>query len=738
MIRDYWGDTSVDVDNKKNELNKMSREELLEFFVSAPICYLELLSNDKIDTIIGEPIIIERIISAIPKWQVSSQTVNSILMHFNSSNFINFMNEYMIEQIQTSSKYLQIVQEIISCDNLKIGFVLGETPFLKYLVDNIDIYRSILEKMSEGSAVCLFNYIINHDPKLMKLISNLNREVQWAVISNIGLADFYKYLKKYDLFYDLEDSVKRVLIEKEPYYSYFVNLPIDDIVSYILSGLELPNNLSRSPILIQKLATIPDPNTYRLMIKRLESSIYEDFRYLQKREYQLALEYYKENDIPFNSDDIEFANKEVTGLPTLEYGSTFNIQKVELERKRYYDKLVNSLQFTDYMIPEYYYIKIGKIKKDKYWFIKNSSEEIKNKFKDGSITSDNIDSLLSELSSSRLLEILVDRYFEDITYNFLINVDNLLNFYNSIDLDILGLDKEQLVSLKERIGIYSKIHSFYDLNSIEQVELYNSFDKSKDYATLFYEDYSLARNVAYTSMNDKAFSPDKRKDLYNKELSSKYGVDIYEAKGEEFYAYIHVTDIDRKEKIVSSIWRDVLEDYINNPRDNTNTKSGASLSFISGKKLEAGPDGRKVNTHVTLGFNYLVPERIAHISYGDSGSDYYRRGVGTSRVSEVMMADTLIDHTRNYNEILYQEFSPIVFDTDVKKKYEKLKPDFLVCYDEILDEDIKLAKKYKLPIFLIKTMEYSSSKDDYNYHNDDRVYLDLPHQLEQITTYRRK
>ena len=738
MLDSYWSETSTDIENKKEKINNMSKEELLQFFIDAPIFYLELLDNNKLDEIIGEKIIIDRFISAVPRWQVSSQIIDRLLDYFTESNFINFINDYMMDIIKSSNKQAQIFQVIMESNNQCIAAALEKTPLLKYFLDNNDRFMTIYEKMSEASAISVFTYIIKYNEELITNIGSLTPSNQWAVINSITPTAFFKYFDDLDLLYDLDNSVKKKLIEKEPYFSYFINLPVDEIVSYILFGLDLPNNLSKNHLLMNKLATIPNPNTFRFVSNHLAESVYGDFRYQRKREFELSLEYHKEHNIPIDEEDVKRILEELSSAPSLESDHSFDTIKLEEKRKKYYDDLVNSLKDTNYMLPEYYDIKTGKSKKDKYWYLSHTDEELHDKIKTGAITSEDIDSILHELSSNRFLEILVDRYFEDITYNFLINLNNMVSFYQMVNIDTLGLDKDQTIQFKNRLELYDKILNFYELTGKEQVELYNSFDKSLDYATLFYEDYSLARNTAYSKMNECAFTPEKRKDLYNEELSSKYGVDVFEANGQEFYAYIHVTNVDRQSKTKKFIWNDILENYIRDPLGSSMTKSGTSLSLIHGKKLEAGPDGRTVNSHITVGFNYLIPERIVHISYGDSGSIYYRNGSGTDRINEIMMPNVLIDKTRKYNEILYQGVSPIVFDSEVKQKYEKLKPDFFVCYDEILEEDIALAKEYQLPILLVKTKKYDSIEDDYEYHNDHHVYYERLNQLDEITSYRRK
>ena len=52
------------------------------------------------------------------------------------------------------------------------------------------------------------------------------------------------------------------------------------------------------------------------------------------------------------------------------------------------------------------------------------------------------------------------------------------------------------------------------------------------------------------------------------------------------------------------------------------------------------------------------------------------------------------------NEIVYQEKNKNI-------QLEKVKPDYVICYDDIKEGDLKVAKNYNLPIVLIDTKKYN-------------------------------
>ena len=55
-----------------------------------------------------------------------------------------------------------------------------------------------------------------------------------------------------------------------------------------------------------------------------------------------------------------------------------------------------------------------------------------------------------------------------------------------------------------------------------------------------------------------------------------------------------------------------------------------------------------------------------------------------------------------YNEILYSE------------KYDIIKPDFIICYDEITNLELSIAKELNVPIVKINTSKYHKTEEQEN------------------------
>ena len=104
-------------------------------------------------------------------------------------------------------------------------------------------------------------------------------------------------------------------------------------------------------------------------------------------------------------------------------------------------------------------------------------------------------------------------------------------------------------------------------------------------------------------------------------------------------------------------------------------------------------------------------------------SDSFTEGLqATNRFNEIFSPSDLINNTTDFNEILYLENNLIT--------KQDFKPDFIICYDDIYDREIEIAKKYNLEILLLNTKKYKQGNDiidfglnNYIETNDENVRL---------------
>ena len=296
---------------------------------------------------------------------------------------------------------------------------------------------------------------------------------------------------------------------------------------------------------------------------------------------------------------------------------------------------------------------------------------------------------LYDNSSSYFQMMLIDKYFEDIPYNFLINLNMMLKFIESIDIDLID---------KDRLKLYYMIANFKNLSINDKKNLYYDMDNGTDYVSLFYDDYRKCKDYAYSLYNDKVINVDKMS------LSNEYDVPVYEIDGEDFTAIVHQTHIMRNDPFKSDIWNNTCNDDMT-----------TSFSVIDNNHL----DTIFFDTFVMLGFSNLDIDRIIHIYHSDSMS----KDGSSHRINEIVKPDILMKNTTGYNELLYMESNEMIRENI--NKHSSLYPSYIMCYDVIYDNEIRASKEYGIPIVLVNTKKYVRNRIrtiDVNPDNYKNIY----------------
>ena len=310
-------------------------------------------------------------------------------------------------------------------------------------------------------------------------------------------------------------------------------------------------------------------------------------------------------------------------------------------------------------------------------------------------SNEDIFNFLYDESSYKLHEILIDRYFKDNYYNFMINLEMMLNFISSINNNLIDII---------RLELYKRVFNFKNLDIKEKINLYNSMNKSDiNYMEMFYDDYRKCKEYAYSMYNDKVL---KVENMTKTELSSLYGVDVYELDGNDFTAFVHQTKIDRSSDDVDA-WKDVSSD----------DEVTVSFSMIDQNHFDMIYGSEYF---VVLGFSNLDIARIMHVYHSDSFTSRSRVR-GSDRINEILTTENLMKNTKGYNEIFYLE-------NNLSIKYgngnhTKLIPSYVMCYDYISDLEVNIAKGYNIPIVLLHTNKYEN-KVDPRIEYSNNVYME--------------
>ena len=202
---------------------------------------------------------------------------------------------------------------------------------------------------------------------------------------------------------------------------------------------------------------------------------------------------------------------------------------------------------------------------------------------------------------------------------------------------------------------------------------------------------------------DVAINPQNMSNLLSFEKSEKYNIPIYELNGEKFFAFVHVTGEYKKYPSTNlNLWREKASD-------------GLSLSFIGSNNITTYSSPEE---YVTFGFSNLDYNRFVHLRDSDSFSNYNSSYNDHSQyVQKIYTPSNFVKKTLGYNEIVYQENSK-------KIELAEVKPDYVLCYNEISDVDVNVAQYYHLPIVVINTKKYKFSKDTID-TSESNKYVDI-------------
>lgn len=448
----------------------------------------------------------------------------------------------------------------------------------------------------------------------LNYIEYLNEDVQLEILKDKENVEIIKNKKvEYNFLGLLGKSSIEYLLNDSYFENIFLNSPINFIANIIKRGVKLPTKFHYSNVLIEKYLQIEDPIIF----------------------IECLIDLGEEN---FYLKDVIKAKRE-----------KINVQKVEsIDTKLgIFKEYVKYLNCDDEDVLE----------------LGDTYEKRLNK--------------LQSITSNKLLDIIIGMNYEDVPYNFLKNLQNIINYVENNDINMIPID---------RLNIYKKILKFKKLSIEDKISLFYELNNRKTALTEFYDDYKSCYNDSLIKMKNNCL---KVENLKKSSLSDKYNLNIYELNGEKFKMLINHTYMHRNDNDPNMTWGD--------------NQKVASLSLIGDKCLQTFRDPKN---YVILGFNDFDYQNIMHIYHSDSMSAHE---FSSKRVIDLLNPDDLIAQTVNYNEILM-------------KNSNKLKPSYVVCYDDIKEGDIAASRKLgNIPIVLIHTDKYEQQISMIDFFNNDYI-----------------
>lgn len=537
-----------------------------------------------------------------------------LVQSLKEDDLIYFIDNNYLEKILLNERNSDKINAILSSGNVYANLILSNTKALEFILKSYLI--TYIYSMNYIFGQALLDYAL--EKKDMSIVGNVGRlhaDQQLKTFTNEYIVKIMELNSNDNSFlFSLDGKVINKFILYQPYLNEIIKGDINKL-NYIVKEKHFifPNYLLNNQKLINKYASINNSNIYR-----------ETINTLMQNNYNL-------------------------------------VEKIEYYRKIYVKNKFNNINEDGYFK-----------KMDKYF--KDNSVKVEDDFsyevffKLRNLHSNNdingLKQKYRELTEKLQLEMIVDTYFKDITFNFLANLKTILEYINEIDEKIISIDN---------IKLYKKIYNFHNLSNQDRKDLISLFNDDIDYAKMFYEDFSKCRNHSYDLMNKKVLKLDKNSYLYNKKQSTFYGVDIYELNGEDFFAYVHSTSCNRSSNTVNWL----------------KSAKTISLSFIGSNNIDTYYYGKSI----IFGFLYLNPQNIMHTYNSDS---YTSHQYGTDKINRIYTPERFIKETKGYNEILYSE-----------KNLDNFKPDFIMCYDYITDGELNIARDMNIPIIKIDSKKYS-------------------------------
>lgn len=379
----------------------------------------------------------------------------------------------------------------------------------------------------------------------------------------------------------------------------------------------------------------------------------------------------------------------------LEFNKKYDSFYIEKKRKEYYNKEILSYSFETKMLNRFYnfYLEIttstnldkdfDKIVNTYFDFFNVADDPLYLELKD--ICFKKNFSFLKEFlineSNITLTNMIIDYHFEDIPYNFYMDLKRVIKFQDK-NKTLTDLD----------INLYNRILNLDKLDYLEKLKLHEELKKT-NMLIKFYDDYNKTKSKSISLIKKSILNEDKIKPYYNYQVSKKLGVDVYVLENIPFYALVKSLTIEKSNILKSN---DLIS-YVD----------GASYSIDGSLKLKTFYDPRVNYNIIYSNFN---EDQVVHIYPVDSYS-YYKRGTeygATTRVFELLTPFELVDFGLDHNEIIIAQHNSRSND-EVNNKLTNPKPLGIYCYDFVTENDIISSKRLNLPIVVVKTKSYKKN-----------------------------
>ena len=287
-----------------------------------------------------------------------------------------------------------------------------------------------------------------------------------------------------------------------------------------------------------------------------------------------------------------------------------------------------------------------------------------------------------------LIEYIISYYYQDNYYNFMTNLYQMLTYLRHINKDLVN---------KEHIKLYKEFVVLRHMSFTDKIGFFRLLLDDINVMEIFYDDLSKVRDDSHYELVNRTIKLNRNNKIYNKDISEKLKIDVYNLDGEPFFGFVRCLAIPKGN--LFNYYREVNAEE---------GRLGFSFSYIGDKNIGTIDDDGK---GVTLFYDNIDYKNIMYVHHADLHSKRMRiqDDYLSIKENEIVTPESLIANTNNYNEIY------------IKSDGKGIRPKALVCYDKIDEKDIAFAKKHHVAILVINRSKYKrfhtfdEDYDDYSY-----------------------
>lgn len=561
-------------------------------------------------------------------------------------------DEEGLEILNRTSDLPDKMNGIMTCGKEYVTQLVKSDLFCSIIIKHYQVLNHYLSSFSLEAALSFVKYIQTNYPDMLKeILLDFSFKVQTEIVKELELP--LDVVRK--LLISSTGEAAEYLLKNDFRIVSINDYTFQELFTLFSKNCQIPMIISREPDFIKKLATIDSVKDYRFLINALaKNNDTEIIEQARKRYYEQELQTYDIN----------------TGMLKRYHNFYLEICNLMKEEEMDYERF-------DEIVYKYFNL-FGSGSNE--WYLKNTLSNLY-----ASENQEGLKQFLIKESNLQMSNIIVDYHFEDIPYNFFLDVRQLCHFQEG----------EGRTLTDEDLEIYNKLLAIDSLSYEEKMKLHQILLQD-DWISKHYDLFRGAKDKAASLIKEQMLTPISVQKFYDEQLSQEAGVPIYVLDGEEFFAFVKSLPISKNI---------VLE-----PFHMTSTVDGGSYSLDGSSKLDTYKDP-KTNYNLILG-DFPISQ-IVHMYPVDSYSKYVRTSSmeATKRVYELYTPTEFVEKSYNYNEIILSQRNIRRVDDEINDRLELPTILGIYCYDEITNMDIQSAKNLGVGIVVVKMMSYNIRGD---------------------------